>query len=326
MRHLANSIILWAMTRRGFWAFLASSPVILGAKRDSILTAMGKVMGELPPLSLSRPNVRVLGEERFDGYIRRRIDYEAEPEDWVPAFLLVPEGTQRPLPAAICLHQTTKIGKAEPAGEGPKTNLHYAKELAQRGFVTLAPDYPNFGDYMIDVYERGYQSATMKGIVNHMRGVSLLQSLSEVAPSRIAAIGHSLGGHNALFLAAFDTRVLACVSSCGFTSFGRYYGGDLTGWSHRGYMPRIASVYEKSPTKMPFDFPDVLAAIAPRGVFVNAPLHDSNFDVGGVRDCVRIASPQFPADRLVVRYPDAAHDFPLEVREKAYAFLRAKIQ
>ena len=46
------------------------------------------------------------------------------------------------LPAMLCLHQTTKIGKEEPAGLGGNPNLHYALHLAQRGYVTLAPDYP----------------------------------------------------------------------------------------------------------------------------------------------------------------------------------------
>ena len=85
----------------------------------------------------------------------------------------------------LCLHQTTKIGKGEPAGVGGNSNLHYAAELAARGYVTLAPDYPNFGDYSFDPYAHGYESATMKGIWNHMRAVDLLQSLSEVDPQRI---------------------------------------------------------------------------------------------------------------------------------------------
>ena len=82
------------------------------------------------------------------------------------------------LPAMLCLHQTVKIGKGEPAGVGGAREPAYALELAERGYVTLAPDYPNFGDYKIDLYAKGYASATMKGIWNHMRAVDLLQSLA----------------------------------------------------------------------------------------------------------------------------------------------------
>jgi predicted dienelactone hydrolase len=149
--------------------------------------------------------------------------------------------------------------------------------------------------------------------------------LPEVDPDRIGAIGHSLGGHNTLFVGAFDSRLKVLVSSCGFCSFGRYYGGDLTGWSHKGYMPRIADVYHKDPKKMPFDFTEVLATLAPRPVFINAPLRDANFDVQGVDECVDAAKPVYALlhakNMLVVVHPDCEHDFPPDVREAAYAFI-----
>lgn len=229
-------------------------------------------------------------------------------------------------PAMLCLHQTTKIGKDEPAGLGGKPNLHYAHELAERGYIAFVPDYPNFGEYRFDAYEHGYASATMKGIFNHIRAVDLLTAMREVDARRIGVIGHSLGGHNALFLSAFDDRVNVVVSSCGFTSFAKYYGGDLTGWSHRGYMPRIASVYEKSAARMPFDFSGVLVALAPRSVFINAPKHDANFEVSGVDDCVQAARRVYDevfrsGNKLVVVHPDCEHDFPPNVRKQAYRFL-----
>ena len=56
----------------------------------------------------------------------------------------------------------------------------------------------------------------MKGIVNHIRAVDLLQQRDEVDPRRIGVIGHSLGGHNAMFVAAFDERLAVIVSSCGW--------------------------------------------------------------------------------------------------------------
>ena len=80
---------------------------------------------------------------------------------------------------------------------------------------------------------------------------------------------------------------------------------------------------------MPFDFPELIAALAPRGVFVVAPLRDSNFDVVGVRETMAAAAPIFTLlgaeDRLVALYPDAEHDFPAESREAAYEFIDATI-
>src|SRR5690606_31082300 len=111
----------------------------------------------------------------------------------------------------LCLHQTVAIGKDEPVGLGNRPTLQYAKELAERGYVALAPDYPNFGEHKVDPYALGYASASMKAIWDNMRGVDLLISLPEVDPERIAAIGHSLGGHNAIYTGVFDDRIRAVV-------------------------------------------------------------------------------------------------------------------
>ena len=281
---------------------------------------MELVMGPLPAIDHARPlEIQVIDETQLEKYTRRKITYLAEPGDRVPAWLLIPRGLKRKAPAMLCLHQTTKIGMDEPAGLGGKPNLQYARELAERGYVTIAPDYPNFGEYQFDPYSRGYASATMKGIVNHVRAVDLLSQMPEVDAKHIGVIGHSLGGHNSLFVAAFDPRIKAVVTSCGFNSFHKYMKGNLTGWSHKGYMPRIAEVYGKDPARMPFDFSDVLRAVRPRAVFINAPENDSNFEVSGVRDAV-VGAGQWKG--LTAVYPrDAGHDFPPDVREQAYRFL-----
>ncbi|NCO33597.1 MAG: prolyl oligopeptidase family serine peptidase [Armatimonadetes bacterium] len=295
-------------------------------RRAHILENMQLVMGQRPGKERRVPlDVQVLEEGRLPRFIRKKISFAVEPADRVPAYLLIPNNLKRKAPAMLCLHQTIAIGKGEPAGIGGSANLHYAQELAERGYVALAPEYPRFGDYSIDAYAMGYDSASMKGIWNHMRAVDLLQSLPEVDDRRIGVIGHSLGGHNSLFVAAFDKRIKAVVTSCGFTAFPKYLGGELTGWSHPGYMPRIATVYGKNPAKMPFDFTEILGSLAPRPVFINAPLHDGNFEVTGVRDCVQAAIPIYELYRssqsLVAAHPDCGHDFPPAVREEAYRFL-----
>ncbi len=168
--------------------------------RDAILRAMERVMGPLRNRS-EMPRVEWEPPQREGLVVRQGLRYEAEPGDMAPAWLLFPANGQM-RGGVLCLHQTTRIGKDEPAGLGGLSNLHYARHLAERGWVALAPDYPNFGTYRFDAYSHGYASATMKGIVNHMAAVSLLRRYG-----RVAACGHSLGGHNALFLAAFDERV-----------------------------------------------------------------------------------------------------------------------
>ncbi len=291
---------------------------------------MERVMGPLPAASTAPLDMRVLDETPMPGYVRRHVTFVPEAGDRLPGYLSVPANATGGLPSMVCLPGSSKPGKDAPAGlVRDRPNMGYAHELAQRGYVTLALDYPllHTREYATDPYKMGYASATMKGIVNHRRGFDLLASLPYVNPKAIGVIGHSLGGHNALFLAAFDERVAAVVSSCGFNVFAKHRGGDITAWSRKYYMPRIETEFGNDPARVPFDFTEVLAALAPRPVFVNAPLHDEpDFEVSGVRDCIDAALPVYrdlyrAADRLVVEYPDARHDFPNPVRENAYRFL-----
>ncbi|MFN3422749.1 MAG: hypothetical protein ACK40X_13615, partial [Armatimonadota bacterium] len=137
-------------------------------RKRHILTNMQLVMGELPDERKRVPlDVQVVDEHDCGTFIRRKVTFVPEPNDRVPAWLLIPKtllnDRDRKAPAVLCLHQTTQIGKDEPAGLGGNPNLHYAKELAERGYVTLAPDYiggdlpevgikGGFGEYRTDPY------------------------------------------------------------------------------------------------------------------------------------------------------------------------------
>jgi hypothetical protein len=295
-------------------------------RRRHILAHMQEVMGPLPDRTSVVPlDVQLSEETVVSGYIRKKLTFVAEKNDRVPAYLLIPVDRKNRLPAVLCLHQTVSIGKGEPVGLGKSRNLNYAEHLVQRGYVTLAPDYPSFGEYPYDFSRSSYQSGSMKAIWNNMRAIDLLQSLAEVDPERIGCIGHSLGGHNTLFTAVFDTRIKALVSNCGYTSFPKYFGGKLKGWTSLRYMPRIASVYDSDPEKVPFDFTEVVASLAPRAFLSCSPLHDDNFEVSGVRDVMAAARPVYEllgaTEKLAAYYPDCGHDFPPETWKVAYDWL-----
>jgi hypothetical protein len=110
------------------------SPSDWERRRADILASMQLVMGRLssgvakPPL-----NLQVQKSETLLKFTRKRISFTAEPHDVVPAFLLVPNELKGKAPAMLCLHETTAIGKGEPAGLGGLENLHYAQELAETG-------------------------------------------------------------------------------------------------------------------------------------------------------------------------------------------------
>ncbi len=289
-----------------------------------------QVMGPLHDTARWTPlDVEVISEEKTAKYLRRKVRLTPEIGDRMSAWLLIPNElpASGQAPAMLCLHQTTPIGKDEPAGLGGLPSLHYAHELAERGYVCLVPDYPSFGEYPYDFKKQGtpHASGSMKAIWNNLRAVDLLEKLPQVNKDRIGVIGHSLGGHNALFTAVFDERLKAVVSSCGFTPFHDYSGGKVAGWTSDRYMPRIRDVYENNADKIPFDFYEILGALAPRGFFSNSPLHDTNFDISGVRKAFAKAGEVYgllnAQTNLVLVTPDAPHDFPEAERQAAYQWL-----
>ncbi len=280
-------------------------------RRADILQGMQEAMGKLPDRS-HLPPLDVQISETFEGptFTRYKLSFTADEGDRVPCYLFVPKGLDgASVPGILALHQTTPLGKMEPAGLGPNENKHYGLELAKRGYVVLVPDYPSFGDYDYDFNADSYTSGSMKGIFNHMRAIDLLVSRSEVDPDRIGVIGHSLGGHNAMFVGMFDERIKVIVSSCGWTPFHHYYGGKLEGWTSDRYVPAIRDVYQLDPDRVPFDMYEIVASFAPRAFFSISPLHDSNFDVEGVRKVIAEAQPIYDllgaSDKLQVRYPDS---------------------
>jgi hypothetical protein len=69
----------------------------------------------------------------------------------------------------------------------------------------------------------------------------------------------------------------------------------------------------------------LIAGLAPRAIFVCAPLGDDNFEVIGVKETLFAASQIYRLlgvpNQLQADYPNAAHDFPDDSREAAYRFI-----
>ena len=303
-------------------------------RRAEILRGMQAIMGPLPGREKRVP-LDPQTEREVDGgdHVRRRITYQSEPGGRAQAWLLIPkaalDGTA-PRPAVLCLHPTNnKIGNRTVVEPGAAANRAYALELAQRGYVTLAPAYPQLADYQPDLAALGYASGTMKAIWDNIRGLDLLESLPFVQRGGFGAIGHSLGGHNAVFTAVFDERIKVVVSSCGLDSFVDYYDGNIKGWTQPRYMPRLAAYLDRV-VEVPFDFQELIGALAPRHVFLSAPLSDANFKWQSVDRITTAARPIFALtaapNALRVVHPDCAHDFPPEVREEAYRWIDAVLR
>jgi dienelactone hydrolase len=309
-------------------------------RRVEILRGFESVAGRLPGRE-KRCALDVRIEERKDcgSYERRLITYASEPSSRVPAYLLIPKEAltaKRQFPAVLALHPTDMEYGNRVVVEKMRDHYRpYAHDLAERGFVTLSPAYPQLANYQPDLKALGWQSGTLKAVWDNVRGIDLLDSLPSVKHGKYGAVGHSLGGHNAIYTAVFDDRIKIVVSSCGFDSYLDYYDGNPAnwqperGWCQTRYMLRLAD-YRGRLAEIPFDFSELLGALAPRLVFVNAPLRDDNFKWRSVDDVVKAASAVYRLygvpGNLKVEHPDCAHDFPEAVREQAYRLLEEKLR
>ena len=308
----------------------ATTPAEWELRRKESLAGFLSMTGPLPAADQRCPLELKVDEEADCGsYVRRLISYQSTPGGRVPAYLCIPKTalSGKPVPAVLCLHPTeNNIGFNVVVGLGGKPHRQYAAELAERGYVTLSPSYPLLAKYQPDLKALGFTSGTMKAIWDNIRGLDLLETLPFVKKEAgFAAIGHSLGGHNSIFTAVHDTRIKVIVSSCGFDSVLDYYGGNIKGWVQERYILKMGD-YLGRPQDVPFDHYELIAALAPRRVFVNAPLRDANFKHDSVDRIAAAARPVFALwgmeKNLTIRHPDSDHDFPDQERFESYEVIQ----
>jgi hypothetical protein len=257
----------------------------------------------------------------------------------VPAHLFIPKDALAPgarlRSGVLCLMGTSGHRHADtPPGPNFSGNQNDAEALVARGYVAISPPYPTLGfggrsgigiKHDPDLKALGYASGTMKAIWDNIRALDVLETLPFVKRSGFATIGTSLGGHNSIYTAVFDERIRVIVSSCGFDSYLEYAATPWEpgkGWAQNRYMPRITDFPRD---QIPFDFHEMIGALAPRAFFANSPSRDANFKW---RSAARIVAAALPVYRLhgvpeliQIVHPDAGHDFPPEIREQAYAWI-----
>lgn len=118
-------------------------------KREQILDSMQAAMGKLPSWSgLPQFDMKVTDSLIENTYTRYRINFAVAPNERVPANLYVPlqKGTKIKLPAMLAVYYFDPNGKTDIEGKGQDSYWAYARELAERGYVVIAPDYPGYGD------------------------------------------------------------------------------------------------------------------------------------------------------------------------------------
>ncbi len=199
-------------------------------KRSELEQRWRKFLGPMPERR-PEPAFTVIKEERIDGCLRQFVKYNAELDEPVEGYLLQPlvdrlRDRAGRFPAVVALHQTSKTNIDEIAGVSGGQPHDLGVQLARAGFVVFCPRcylWQTPPKYEIDVkntvayfHRRHPQTLGMhKMLFDAQRAVDILTAMPNVNPRRIGAIGHSLGGKETMYLAAFDERIRAAVASEG---------------------------------------------------------------------------------------------------------------
>jgi dienelactone hydrolase len=193
------------------------------ARRDVLAGQWRAFLGSIEgPRAIGK--VEVLEEDRRDDVLRQLIRYESEPGLPVEGYLLRPLDRGEARAGAVVFHSTVDYTIRQPAGlEGP-SDKHIGLHLARRGYVAFCPrcflwQYAEPGRLAtaVDWLRRRHPRVTgmAKMLYDARRAVDLLASQPDVSRDRLGSIGHSLGAKEVLYLAAFDSRIRATVSSEG---------------------------------------------------------------------------------------------------------------
>lgn len=316
-----------------------TTPADWEAKRAEIVAVLSAFLGEPTPMTPPAPSAEELGREDMGSYERIHLRIASEADDTIPAYLLRPkEIGDEPAPVMIVLHQTQAPGKAEAVGMTGDPNMHFAKELAERGVMCIAPDAIGFGeripeggepyDGAMTFYAKHPQwSFFGKMCWDLSRIIDYLETLPEVDPKRIGVMGHSHGAYGSIMGAVFEPRIALVMASCGFTTLRTDPRPDR--WSHlTALMPRLG-FYTGDIFQAPFDWHEIAACIAPRPFLNYATLNDDIFP--GTDNLPEVYWQLNETYRLYDRRDEFAwylvpgpHRFPVETHGAVYDWIEGR--
>ena len=245
--------------------------------------------------------VRLRETIKRDGYTIESLYYQVDPNDRVPALLLIPDGVSasRPAPAVICLHQHQyRYGKNEPAGLDGAPMHHTGAALAQEGYVVLCPDMLCFGERRDEKlkggnYERfeflrylvNGKCLAWKNILDIRHAVDLLVQRREVQSDHLGCYGHSMGSTNTYMVGPWEPRLKCFVCNCCLPTYKAIHREHML-HCFPNFVPGLLEYGET---------PNIAALIAPRPLHMNFGELDQGSPIDEVRHGVQTIAAAYAA-------------------------------
>ena len=266
-----------------------------------------------PPPAPKSYDMKVIGEERRDGYTARKIEFNISDFYRVRAYVLVPDG-KGPFPAVNLLHDHGAhlyIGKEKMIRPFDDDSLVIADAdkwvadlyegqflgdyLARHGYVVFSTDAPMWGERgRKEGVDRNKYDIIAGNMMMYGRDLSafmtyddiastdFLATLPEVDPSRIACAGCSMGAYRAWMLAALSDKIAASAAVCWMVTTDVQMTWKYGRKENGGFANCIPALRQY------LDYPHIASLACPKpALFINGT-QDKLFKVPGVEKAFKI--------------------------------------
>ncbi len=272
--------------------------------KDRVGEEMAKLMKY--PVEGKQPAPKMISDEQRDGYRLQKWECYPMPACVSPFLVLIPDGAseRNPAPAVLCIPgsgQSKESATSEASGDFPGG---MAYQFVKAGFVAVAVDNPCIGE--ASDLERGVEPENDFDYENSSRFLlelgwsyqgyasfidkcvlEWLKARDDVRWNRIFVCGFSLGTETLMILGVQDNSIFAFIYNdflCRTRE--RALAMSTPGADGRRHFPN--SIRHLTPGFLTqFDFPDLVAALAPQPVLCTEGGMDRDFEL--VKKAYKIA-------------------------------------
>lgn len=307
-----------------------------------------------PPPAPESYDMTVLGEERRDGYVARKIEFNLSAFYRVRAYVLIPDG-DGPFPAINLLHDHGAhlfIGKEKmirPFDEDstvikdadewqPKVygGQYMGDYLARQGYLVFSTDAPMWGERgRAEGVDRNKYDIIAGNMMMYGRDLSafmtyddiasteFLATLPEVDNDRIGCAGCSMGAYRAWMLSALSDRIKVGAAVCWMVTTDVQMTWKYGRKENGGFANCIPALRQY------LDYPHIASLACPKPMLFISGSKDKLFPVPGVEKAFSIMhgvwDSQKAGGKLVTEIRDMGHQCGPDEQETVARFFKENL-
>lgn len=289
------------------------------------------LLADLPPRD--RPvSAELIDRTERNGYVLETLKLDLNGLEPVPAYFVSPLDAEGPVPAILYNHahgDEYEIGKEELLdGRSFLADPPYAEALTRAGYSALCMDAWCFGERRGRSEGDAFKEMLWNGrvlwgmmVYDSLKALDYLAARPDVDPSRIAALGISMGSTMSWWTAALDTRISVCVDLCCLTDFEALI--ETRGLSGHGIYYYVPSLLKH------FTSAEINALVAPRPHLSLAGNFDPLTPPAGLdridAELRRVYTELGAEDAWMLVRSDTGHFETAAMRKEVMAFLLSRL-